>query len=60
MEYVIKVYRIKNVSGKGYTKTWDLEYVDTLPYIFRVKSVNICNQMNIMFEGAYDHIISIK
>jgi hypothetical protein len=57
--YVIKVYKIKNVVQKQ-IKTWDIEYVCDLPYLFPEKPTNICNQMNEMFKGSFEHIISIK
>lgn len=58
MTYVIKVYRMKNIKHKP-IKTWDLEYVSTLPYRFNAKPVNIANQLDDMFMDTYQHIIDI-
>jgi hypothetical protein len=57
--YIIKVYRIKNLV-KDVNKTWTLEYVSTLPYRFKVKPINICNQLNEMFEESFEHVIDVE
>ena len=58
--YVIKVYKIKNMKGLSPLRTWDLEYVTTLPYAFNDKPENICNQLNIMFKDAFQHVIDVQ
>ncbi len=58
--YVIKVYKVKNIKGLSPLKTWDLEYIATLPYIFSHKSENICNQLNAMFKDDCQHVISVQ
>jgi len=58
--YLIKAYRIKNLVGKGVNRTWDLEYMDTLPYRFLVKPINICNQLNEMFLESVEHVIDVE
>lgn len=58
MVYIIKVYRMKNIKYKP-TRTWDLEYLATLPYRFNEKPVNITNQLDDMFRDTFQHIIDI-
>ena len=60
IQYIIKVYRIKNIVKKGNLRTWDLEYVSDLPYIFNQMPINICNQMNEMFRDSFEHKITMK
>lgn len=49
---------MKNIKHKP-IKTWDVEYVSTLPYRFNAKPVNIVSQLNDMFMDTYEHIIDI-
>lgn len=58
--FIIKVYRIKNLVSTGFNRTWNLEYVDTLPYRFKVKPINICNQLNEMFSESFEHVIDVE
>lgn len=58
--YIIKAYRIKNLKGEYPFRTWDLEYISDLPYLFEHKPVNICKQLNEMFEGSIEHVIAVR
>ena len=58
MKYAIKLFKIKNVVY-GTVKTWDLEFIEVLPYRFDEKPVNICNQLNAMFKDSFDHIVVV-
>lgn len=49
---------MKNIKYKP-TRTWDLEYLATLPYRFNEKPVNITNQLDDMFRDTFQHIIDI-
>ncbi len=58
--YIIKVFKVKNLKGEYPLRTWDLEYIAKLPYVFNEKPENICNQLNIMFKDAFEHVIDIQ
>ncbi len=58
--YIIKVFKVKNLKGEYPLRTWDLEYITKLPYVFNEKPENICNQLNIMFKDAFEHMIDVQ
>ncbi len=59
--YIIKVYKIKNIAKKeNGIKTWDLEFVQNLPYKFIEAPVKIVSQLNDMFHWSFEHIIGVE
>ena len=58
--FVIKVYMIKDLDKKSLFRNRTLQYVTTLPYLFPEKPVNVCEQLNIMFKDAFEHVIDVQ
>ena len=58
--YIIKVFKVKSLKGEYPLRTWDLEYVTNLPYLFPNKPINICEQLNIMFKDDFEHVIDVQ
>lgn len=59
VQYIIKVYKIKNMTCQEHSTILDLEYLSDLPYVWSEKPINICNQLNEMFEN-FEHMICVK
>lgn len=38
-------------------RTWHLQYVSELPYVFNDKPENVCNQLNEIFKDNFHHVI---
>jgi len=56
--YKIKTYRVKNLIQKE-NKTWDLEYVGDLPYIFNDKPIELRDLLNEIFKDIFEHVIDV-
>lgn len=55
--FIIKVYKIINMKGVYPLRTWHLQYVSELPYVFNDKPENVCNQLNEIFKDNFHHVI---
>lgn len=57
--YVINVYR-KIFSTDSTRGGYELKFVQTLPYRFSIRPINICWQLNQMLGEDLEHIIEVE